>query len=487
MLPGDDLADLGQLVHEVDLGLQAAGRVHIEHVHSLLEGAVHGFEGHGGGIGARLLGVEERAHALGPHAHLVYGGSPEGVGRGYHDLPALHAVAVGKLGDGRRLARAVDADHEHDFRRVDLRDALRLGEDRLDLALQGFAHALGGGHALLAAALPEALDQAHGSLVAEVGHDEELLQLLPELVVKFAVAGEEPVETPGKLSPRLGEALRELHKEAAALVLFVLQIQSDGQAVLQLGAELVEFAVLHARKPAGKVGQEGVYLGSRRLEGLQEKADARLEQGTRLGNAVQDDVEPCREPGLGLAQAHGELGVGAGLRRPGLRLNRALRLALHRGCRRRLGARRDSRRLGKDWLLLRRRGSLEEGPAAKRGAGCVLCGEAFSGWRRACIGGRRRRSLLFRLRLGRPGRRFRRSCLCRRRRRRARRRRRFGARLGLAPAKAKETGQHGALGRSFGGRLRLRFQFRIRFRFRGRLGERRLRSFRRGCASLGRR
>ena len=79
--------------------------------------------------------MEECAHALGPDLQLLDGRRTEGIGRGDHDLFALHAGAMGQLGDGGGLAHAVDADEEHHFGRVHGADATRQTEDLVHFAM----------------------------------------------------------------------------------------------------------------------------------------------------------------------------------------------------------------------------------------------------------------------------------------------------------------------------------------------------------------
>lgn len=53
------------------------------------------------------LGVEARADPFGPDLQLFDGRRPESVASRHQHLAALHLGAVGELGDGRGLARAV--------------------------------------------------------------------------------------------------------------------------------------------------------------------------------------------------------------------------------------------------------------------------------------------------------------------------------------------------------------------------------------------
>ena len=74
-----------------------------------------------------------------------------------------------------------------------------------------------------------------GRLETHVGHDQDFLQLFPEVVVHLGVGGQQAVDARGDLLAGLGQAFGELEEQAVALVLLVLQVQGQGQAVLQLG------------------------------------------------------------------------------------------------------------------------------------------------------------------------------------------------------------------------------------------------------------
>ena len=54
--------------------------------------------------------------ALGPDLQLLGGGGAEGIGGAEEDLLPLLLQLVGQLADRRRLADAVDADHQNDRR-----------------------------------------------------------------------------------------------------------------------------------------------------------------------------------------------------------------------------------------------------------------------------------------------------------------------------------------------------------------------------------
>ena len=145
MFAGDDLPDFVELVHQVAFGVQTPGGINKQNIILIPDGYIHRFPCHGGGIGILSFGVEAGTRAFRPNAELLHGGGPEGVGGGKEDFFALHAGAVGELGDGRGLAHAVDADDQHDLRRVDRHNAARDAENFFQFRRKEGAEFLRGG------------------------------------------------------------------------------------------------------------------------------------------------------------------------------------------------------------------------------------------------------------------------------------------------------------------------------------------------------
>ncbi len=202
-----------QLLHQVVLGLQAAGSVHQEQIRlaALLAGP-NGVEEHRGRVRARGLGDDVHAGPLGPDAQLIDGRGPEGVpGAEDHLAPPL-LVAVGQLAQGGGLARAVHPHHEDHGQDPGLVDVqgLRGLQHAHHLLLQDQVGVLGGLDALPAHPLLGPLHQLHGGLHAHVPQDEQLLQLLPELVGDL-VGLEEGADASEKPRASLLEALFQPH------------------------------------------------------------------------------------------------------------------------------------------------------------------------------------------------------------------------------------------------------------------------------------
>src|SRR5207237_7725867 len=91
-LLGDYALDLAQLLHQVGLGMQAAGGVDDEHVGIARAGGFDGVEDDSAGVGAGLVADNGDAYALAPNLELVDGGGPEGVARADENALALVAV-----------------------------------------------------------------------------------------------------------------------------------------------------------------------------------------------------------------------------------------------------------------------------------------------------------------------------------------------------------------------------------------------------------
>src|SRR3954447_15680560 len=84
-LLGDDAADLGQLLHQVVLRVQAPGRVDDDHVGADLAAAGDRVEGDRARVGVLPALHEGHVRAPGPLLELLDGGGPEGVRRADHD------------------------------------------------------------------------------------------------------------------------------------------------------------------------------------------------------------------------------------------------------------------------------------------------------------------------------------------------------------------------------------------------------------------
>ena len=156
-------------------------------------GGCQGVEDHGAGVGARPVGDHLGPYLLSPETHLVDGGGAEGIGGGHHHPAAVNAIGVGQLGDGGSLAAAVDAHHQDDGRSrgrlavavaPEAAPGLAALQDGDQLLLEGSPHGGGLPQALRRHALAQTVQHLLGRGDADVGADEQLLQLQPELLVE---------------------------------------------------------------------------------------------------------------------------------------------------------------------------------------------------------------------------------------------------------------------------------------------------------------
>src|SRR4029450_13856685 len=99
----DHAPDLGELLHEVRLRVQAAGRVDDDDVASARLRGLDRVEGDGSGIGAVRGADEVGPGAVRPDLELLVRRRSEGVRGGDDDGMAVVAEAGGKLAGGRGL------------------------------------------------------------------------------------------------------------------------------------------------------------------------------------------------------------------------------------------------------------------------------------------------------------------------------------------------------------------------------------------------
>ena len=190
-LLGDHAAHLGQLGHQVVLGVQAAGGVDDDHVGALAHAGGDGVVGDRAGVGVLRRPCTKSTPARSrPHLELLDGGGAEGVGRAEHDLvPELLAQVPGELADRRRLAGAVDADHQQHRRPRRAGRCGRRPATGRSSASSSVSRAVSASPPITLAALGlllELLDDLGGRPRADVGVDQRLLEALPRLLVELA-------------------------------------------------------------------------------------------------------------------------------------------------------------------------------------------------------------------------------------------------------------------------------------------------------------
>ena len=168
------------------------GGVDEEHVDPLRPRCGQRLIGEARGIGALRAGDHRASGAGAPDLELLDGGGAERVAGREHDAPALAREPRRELADGRGLARAVDSGDQDDERlrrgidhergRDGRENLLDLGgEDRLDLV---------GADILVVAALADRFRDPGGRGNAEVGADQNVLELLQHAGIELALGDE---------------------------------------------------------------------------------------------------------------------------------------------------------------------------------------------------------------------------------------------------------------------------------------------------------
>ena len=204
----EDADDLFELGHQFGLVLKTARRVDDENVRAVPDRRVIGVEGEPRRIGADRPGDDLRARALAPDLQLFDRRRAERVAGRHRDRKPGAGEFRGKFADGRRLAGTVDADDQDDMRGL-FQIEFELQRDRIERLLYLLGqHALhlGAGDFLAIATLGEAIGDAHRRLDAQIGLDEDVLEILKHLLVEAAL-GEDRGDLPGELgrgSPERG-------------------------------------------------------------------------------------------------------------------------------------------------------------------------------------------------------------------------------------------------------------------------------------------
>ena len=97
-----DAHDFRELVHEIGLGMQAAGRVGDQDIGLARGRSLDGVVDHRGAVGAGMLRNNGHAVALAPGLDLLDGCRAEGVAGGQHDARIAGVGAAGDRGDDDR-------------------------------------------------------------------------------------------------------------------------------------------------------------------------------------------------------------------------------------------------------------------------------------------------------------------------------------------------------------------------------------------------
>ncbi len=124
------------------------------------------------------------AVSFAPDRELLSCRRPERIRRGEHDSLALFFETMRQLADGRRLAAAVDTDHQDDQRRIRTQ-LLRISliDDRGHDALQCLRHFLRLRDMFFFDCLAELLHDLHRSIHADIGGNQHFFQLIHQVFI----------------------------------------------------------------------------------------------------------------------------------------------------------------------------------------------------------------------------------------------------------------------------------------------------------------
>ena len=207
--------DLGQLRHQVVLGMQTAGGVGDQDVEAARFRGLQGVECDRGRIGVLALGDDRDVVALAPDLQLLHGGGAEGVAGGQHQAVAVLLEAARQLADGGGLADAIDADGEQHERLLIGINRQRLGDrfqDCAQLDAQGLQQLSRVGEFARLEAFTDIGHDFGADPHADIGTDQRRLQLIEQVGVEFRVAREQDAEGAGEktLADRLLDRLAGL-------------------------------------------------------------------------------------------------------------------------------------------------------------------------------------------------------------------------------------------------------------------------------------
>ncbi len=178
--------NLGELVHQLRLVLQAACRIDQHDVAVFLARNIHRLEGQRRRIRTLRLRDEARPGAVGPDFQLLDRGRAERIARGKRHVRALVGKLRGDLANCGRLARTVDADKQCDawarsFGEIDnLLARLQDGGEFSGQRLADFSAA----DLAIEAAFRDRLGDPRSDLGAHVGRDQQVFEFIQRLAIQ---------------------------------------------------------------------------------------------------------------------------------------------------------------------------------------------------------------------------------------------------------------------------------------------------------------
>ena len=159
--------------------------------------------------------------AFRPDLQLISCRRAEGIRRCQHDAVAGVLKAHGQLADGRRLAHAVHADHQHHHR--PLERLARHAHDLLENLLENLARFLRVGDLFFFHARFQLLNDLIAGAHAHIAHNQNIDQIFIKVVVDLLGRLDQLVHAPSHISTRFGKALPQA-AEKPLLFFFLLRL-----------------------------------------------------------------------------------------------------------------------------------------------------------------------------------------------------------------------------------------------------------------------
>ena len=135
-LARDDALHLAELLHQVRLGVEPAGGIDEQEIHTPRLGRLQRVEDYGGWIAPWLMGDDLCAGPFPPDLELLDGGRPKGVTRRQQDPLPLAGRPMCELSDRRGLSHPVHPCRQHHMRTARGGGCLRDREEEGNLLLQ---------------------------------------------------------------------------------------------------------------------------------------------------------------------------------------------------------------------------------------------------------------------------------------------------------------------------------------------------------------
>ena len=121
--------------------------------------------------------------------------------------------------------------------------------------------------------------------------------------------GKQGVQSLAELRTGTGKALVQLEEQAVALILLILHVQRQRQAILEFGTKVLQITVIHACEPVPEVVGKGLRLLVRRFQSLEQEGEPPPQQIAGFAHALQGDIQPGGKFRLGPAQGKDKLVV----------------------------------------------------------------------------------------------------------------------------------------------------------------------------------